>query len=102
MSMNELLQWGLVSLVLAWSLLQLVRKLLPGTSRAWQGRLADAAARRGWARFGRWLQPAGGGAGCDSGCGSGCDSCGDSGSPSDAPATPVQWRPDARPEKTGR
>ncbi len=80
------LQYLLVGLLLAWSLLRVLRQLFPNLIRDSQNRLAQGAAKRGWARLGSWLQSGQSGAGC----GSGCDSCG---SCSTTPVVPDPERP---------
>lgn len=88
------LQYLLVGLLLAWSLLRMLRQLFPGTVRDVRNRLAQTATRRGWSRLGGRLQSGQSGAGC----GSGCDSCGScsttSATPTEDAQQPVRLRGD--------
>lgn len=74
----------IVALLLIWSLLFMLQRLLPAS---WRQQLAGRMQQRGWSRLSRWLMPAAGG------CGEGCAQC----SPTCASASPshpapVQWR----------
>jgi hypothetical protein len=77
------LQYGVIAALVTGSVLQVVRKLLPGPvarSQALAARVLDQPSRGRVSRsIGRWLQPAKASAGsCDDGCSS-C--CGCSGTP---------------------
>lgn len=83
------MQYLLVGLVLAWSLLRVARQLFPTPVRNAQNRLAQNVAKHGWTRLGSWLQSGESGAGC----GSGCNTCGTCAStPAVEPERPVQLR----------
>lgn len=69
---GALVQYLLVGMLLAWSLLRVARQLFPAFVRNGQNRLAQGVARQGWLRLGAWLQSGQSGAGC----GSGCNTCG--------------------------
>ncbi len=84
-----MMQYLLVGLALAWSLLRVTRQLFPGALHAGQNRLAQRAAKRGWQRLGSWLQSGERSAGCGSGCNT-CGSCATTAAI--APERPVQLR----------
>ena len=90
-------QNSVVLLVVLWSMLRVLRRLMPTTVYRVQAKLAQGCAQAGWLRLAAWLSPRA----PSGGCGSGCSSCSTGCAPSAAPATtvkpdsdiqPVQWR----------
>lgn len=100
--MNALLQWGVVGLLLAWSVAAMLARFFPGQSAALREALARRAGARGHGRMAAWLRPAPAEGGCDSGCGSCRTGCATPLAPAGKPvpgpasprdvAAPVQWR----------
>lgn len=95
---GALVQYLLVSLLLAWSLLRVLRQLFPTQVRNGQNRLAQSVAKQGWLRLGAWLQSGQSGAGCGSGC-TACGTCATTPTEVDA-ARPLQLRGEMAKSKT--
>lgn len=77
--MSALLQYLVLAGLLLWSVLFVLRRLMPVPLRWIQSRLAGSATRRGWHRLASWLQPGTIQSGCDSGCSSCGTGCGENG-----------------------
>lgn len=97
--MNELLQWLVVGLLLAWSLGSMLARFFPAPAARLRAALARRAEAAGHARLAARLRAVPAAGGCDSGCASCKTGCGAPLAPASRPvaaprdaAAPVQWR----------
>jgi hypothetical protein len=92
-----MLQNSVVLLVVLWSLLMVLRRLMPNSLYRFQSALAQGCAQTGWQGLAERLLPAAPAQGCGTGCSSCSTGCSSSASTevaasSDPQSRPVSWR----------